>query len=198
MTIVEANREEFSKRQRILAGAMNVFTAYGFQRTTMDDIARECGISRPALYLEFKNKPDIFRAIGQQALESSMMEAEKALAGDGPLADRLVAAIDGAVLSVVKRYEATPHGAELVNLKHSIAADILASWHERLSGMISKAISREVALSGLADDGIDPQSLAEFMLDGLEGLKTRSADYQDRLGGVRQLATIVVRAIRPG
>ena len=37
------------KRARILDGAMKVFLAYGFSRTTMDDIARAADISRPAL-----------------------------------------------------------------------------------------------------------------------------------------------------
>ena len=39
---------------------MKVFLAYGFARTTMDDIARAADMSRPALYLLFKNKTDIY------------------------------------------------------------------------------------------------------------------------------------------
>ncbi|TIX07369.1 MAG: helix-turn-helix transcriptional regulator, partial [Mesorhizobium sp.] len=35
------------KRARILEGAMKVFLAYGFTRTTMDDIARAADMSRP-------------------------------------------------------------------------------------------------------------------------------------------------------
>ncbi|TIN71546.1 MAG: helix-turn-helix transcriptional regulator, partial [Mesorhizobium sp.] len=60
------------KRVRILDGAMKVFLAYGFSRTTMDDIARAADMSRPALYLLFKNKTDIFRAIAMMILSRSV------------------------------------------------------------------------------------------------------------------------------
>jgi AcrR family transcriptional regulator len=51
------------RRQRIMDGAMAVVLRYGFQRTTMDDVAKEAGISRPALYLLFKNKTEIYQAL---------------------------------------------------------------------------------------------------------------------------------------
>ena len=63
--------QENDRRARILDGALKVFLAYGFTRATMDDIARASDISRPALYLLFRNKTDIYRAIGEALLESS-------------------------------------------------------------------------------------------------------------------------------
>ena len=56
------------KRLRVLEGAMKVFLAYGFARTTMDDIARAADMSRPALYLLFRNKSEIYRAIAAAML----------------------------------------------------------------------------------------------------------------------------------
>ena len=59
------------KRHRVLDGAMRVFLSYGYQRVTMDDIAKTAEMSRPALYLLFKNKADIYRAIGERMFELS-------------------------------------------------------------------------------------------------------------------------------
>ena len=70
------------KRARILDGAMKVFLAYGYSRVTMDDIARAAEISRPALYLLFKNKADIYRAIGAMLLEQFGRAGAAALAGE--------------------------------------------------------------------------------------------------------------------
>ena len=39
----------------------------------MDDIAKQAGVSRPALYQLFKNKTDIFRALSQQLLLNAMI-----------------------------------------------------------------------------------------------------------------------------
>ena len=51
------------KQQAILEAAWMAFSTYGFRKTSMDDIAKGAGMSRPALYLHFKNKDAIFRAL---------------------------------------------------------------------------------------------------------------------------------------
>ena len=60
LKIVLRHRE--TKRKRILECAFDVVLRYGFTRMTMDDVAKEVGISRPALYLQFKNKGEIYSA----------------------------------------------------------------------------------------------------------------------------------------
>jgi AcrR family transcriptional regulator len=51
------------KRSRILTAALSVFLKYGFRRVNMNDIAQAAGVSRPALYVLFKNKEAIFVAV---------------------------------------------------------------------------------------------------------------------------------------
>ena len=51
------------KAQTILESAWQAFSAYGFRKTSMDDIARGAGMSRPAVYLHFRNKEAIFTAL---------------------------------------------------------------------------------------------------------------------------------------
>ena len=82
------NTEPDPKRARILQCAFAVVLRYGFQRTTMDDIAKEAGISRPALYLQFKNKTDIYRAIAEGNLGHALENAVRALDGEGSLEER--------------------------------------------------------------------------------------------------------------
>ena len=49
-----------SKKSKILTAARAVFLRYGYKRISMNDIAEAAGVSRPALYLLFKNKEEIF------------------------------------------------------------------------------------------------------------------------------------------
>ena len=49
-----------AKRFVIHAAAISEFSARGFNRTSMSNIAEAAGMSRPALYQYFKNKGDIF------------------------------------------------------------------------------------------------------------------------------------------
>ncbi|MDR2490242.1 MAG: TetR/AcrR family transcriptional regulator [Spirochaetaceae bacterium] len=52
--------EHEKRKHEILEKAMDVFIDEGFENTTIQKIAKHCGISRPILYTYFKNKRDIF------------------------------------------------------------------------------------------------------------------------------------------
>ena len=143
------------KRVRILDGAMKVFLAYGFSRTTMDDIARAADMSRPALYLQFKNKTDIFRAIAMMVLSRSIEAAKTALAGDGAFAERMMRAIDEALISMMGAVVASPHGAELLDMKSSLG-DLVGCWRGGLGEHIAAAIQGEVCQERRRSGGQGP------------------------------------------
>ncbi len=58
------------RKGEILKAARTVFVHKGFHRATMDDVAREVGISKGALYLCFASKESLLRAMIDQALTS--------------------------------------------------------------------------------------------------------------------------------
>lgn len=50
-------------KERIIKAAFKIFTKKGYHETTMDDIAKELGVSKAALYQYFKNKKDLLNEI---------------------------------------------------------------------------------------------------------------------------------------
>src|SRR6202048_4314792 len=46
-------------RERILAAAERCIERHGIRKTTMDDIAREVGLSRPSVYRYFADRDDL-------------------------------------------------------------------------------------------------------------------------------------------
>lgn len=66
-TKVLANRQ-----QLILDSARALFGRYGLEKTTVEDIAREAGISKGAIYLEFPNKEELYVAIVRQFKDSEL------------------------------------------------------------------------------------------------------------------------------
>src|SRR5687767_11593800 len=50
-------------RARIVAGARSHFLAHGFRGVTMDDLARELGMSKKTLYVSFPGKRDLLLAV---------------------------------------------------------------------------------------------------------------------------------------
>lgn len=51
------------RRERLLNTAATLFARWGFDKTSVEDIARETGISKGAVYLEFPSKDALFMAL---------------------------------------------------------------------------------------------------------------------------------------
>lgn len=187
------------KRARILEGALKVFAAYGFSRTTMDDIARAAELSRPALYLVFRNKPDIYRAIARCILSQIVVRARDALEGEGTLLERLDRMIQTALFEMLKDIEESPHGPELLDIKNTLAGDLFAEWRGEMLELLEAAITHEVREKDvdLAGRELTPRAMAETFLDALEGMKPRISDPLCHFDAARSNARVLVAALRP-
>lgn len=61
MAIAKSENEE--REHRILNAASKLIVHYGFDKTTVSDIAKEAGISKGAIYLHFDSKDALFEAL---------------------------------------------------------------------------------------------------------------------------------------
>lgn len=61
-------RIQNQNEQLILDAALEVFSAYGFRGTTVDQIAGKCGMSKPNLLYYFRRKADIYTAVLERTL----------------------------------------------------------------------------------------------------------------------------------
>ncbi len=55
------NKEEY--RRRIIISAGQIFSRYGFRKTTMDELARALKMGKSSIYYYFKSKEEIFEAV---------------------------------------------------------------------------------------------------------------------------------------
>ena len=69
-----------ARRQRVIKAGARVFLRFGFARATMGDIAEAAGMSRPALYLLFRDKEDVFEAVVAHWIEDSLARIGAGLA----------------------------------------------------------------------------------------------------------------------
>src|SRR5215471_15804519 len=61
-------RRAAHRPEEISAAALQVFARRGLHQTTLDDVAKEAGVSKGTIYLYFKNKEDLFIAAAQQVV----------------------------------------------------------------------------------------------------------------------------------
>jgi len=58
-----AAAREAQRRAEILEAAHGLYQRYGYKKTTMDEIAKAAGITKPTVYSYFKGKKDILIAL---------------------------------------------------------------------------------------------------------------------------------------
>jgi len=69
-------REKERRRQQIMVAPKRVFSLKGFNRATMEDIAKEAELSPGTLYLYFKNKEELYASLSLRILQYLLMRIE--------------------------------------------------------------------------------------------------------------------------
>ena len=116
-----------AKRDSIHVAAITEFSARGFSATSMANIAEAAGMSRPALYLHFENKSDIFRSAFVALFDDAVDAALLALGSDAPIIERLDGYLQRFDGDLWERTAASPHSDEIMLAKGVHAAAEVAS-----------------------------------------------------------------------
>jgi AcrR family transcriptional regulator len=66
----ETGADSEARRQRILDAAAELIIQYGYDKTTIGDVANRVGLSRGLIYLLFKNKDDLLEALLAREVQS--------------------------------------------------------------------------------------------------------------------------------
>lgn len=184
-----------SERQAAIeAAAFQAFAAYGYRRTSMDDIAKGAGMSRSALYLHYRNKEDIFRSLTKSYFAEAIAGMEAALCTSGQTPEQaLIAAFrakDGKFMDVVF---GTPHGAELLDAGMQISCDL----HRKAEAEKTALLTRWLASLSLPPDVGPPETVARTIMAATTGLKFPGQTLDGYRQGQRHLARLIARAISP-
>jgi AcrR family transcriptional regulator len=70
-------REKERRRQQIIIAAKRIFSAKGFNKATMEDIAKEAEISPGTIYIYFKNKDELYASLSIRILQHLNIRLER-------------------------------------------------------------------------------------------------------------------------
>ncbi len=159
------------RKEKILKAAFKVFSSKGFHKATMDDIAREAGVSKGTCYQYFKGKEAIFIATIDMTLERLLSEAEKAASGTTDPIERL--GLKG--LTFITRY------ADLQMMTMGLFTEILGGnkrlkrkakqVHERVAEFLSEEIEKGIREGKLRR--VDSNSVAHGLIGIAEAAGNR-------------------------
>lgn len=184
-------REEESKRVTILNSALEVILAYGFSKVTMDDIAKAAGISRPALYLFFKNKREIYRGCHDIWCENALVSMNMIAGQDHCPRDKAFQILKIGILDEVERLEQTAHGAELLEIKNDLSGDMLADFIQQVVDVLVKIIDQANNRSQFQS-----QMVASNIMFWLEGMKVQIKDPKSRIEALSGFLDLQFAAIK--
>jgi AcrR family transcriptional regulator len=109
----QTNEKQEERRTQIIDAGWECFIQYGFAKTSMDDIAKKAGVSRPLIYLQFKNKDEIFVEALRQTTNAEIAAAKKAAAADLNNKETLAAIYEELVVRNWARLHKTHGGVDM-------------------------------------------------------------------------------------
>ena len=144
-------REKKLRRGQIMDAAKKVFSAKGFNRATMEEIASEAELSPGTLYLYFKNKEELHTSLSINILQFLTRELKSFVDRDDMGAEEKLHALKDAFIMV---YEHDP--LVLINLFHLQSGETL----KNLSGDALESIKKTSAealstITSIVKEGIE-------------------------------------------
>jgi len=170
-----------NKSERVLAASLSCFKQYGFKRTSMEDLAKAADMSRPALYLLFKNKTDIFRSLSEAFHAKTLSSAKQALAEKPSIQEKISAAVTARMTPLYTLAHESAHGPELFDVNQSTSGDINAKADDTFLQMLTGALETSLSAGEITGgpDNLAPREFAQLLLASAIGLKSFAFSAQD-------------------
>lgn len=192
---MSSDRLEIDKKKIIADAAFAVFAEHGFRKTSMQLIAQKAQMSRPALYLHFQSKEDVFGFLVLSFFKKVEAQIHTLLVpGADPtslLSDVFDAFDPNGVMAVLLDAE---HGDELMTVKNeSVQTEIQQIEANMLKGLTNWLLDEA------EQDRIicpAPDITAQTILSSYYGLKSPRPSYQVYKARTSQLAQLLGKGLR--
>jgi AcrR family transcriptional regulator len=166
------------KKSRILAAARSVFLSYGYKRVNMNDIAEAAGMSRPALYVLFKNKEEIFIAAFLRWVDETIAQVEAAMAQTASPKEKLARAFEIWAVGPFELTTASPAAQELVDCNFMFAQAARKQGDATFEATIAPVVAN-LSETIPAASRIAPGRIAHVLVGAVRGFKQASATPDD-------------------
>ena len=125
------SKNKNEKREVILHAAWALIRHYGFNKTTIDDIAKKAKVGKGTVYLYFRSKKEIMLSLTDLTNQRITGQLERIAAGDQPPEERLRACIKYRIMTLFDLVNSYPHSEDVI-------ASILPEIVERLDGHVRR------------------------------------------------------------
>jgi len=183
--------DRLTKTAEVVRSATNVFLRYGFARTTMGDLAAAAALSRPALYLLFPCKDDVFAAVVHRLDAEWHAETRAAVGRHRTVEARLRYACGKWADHGIELVATHPDAKDLFDLRFPAVREMYEHFEIFLAGLIDEAIPG----SGLKASA---RELARSVIYAMRGIKDAATSPAEmRVLADLQVSLLVAALERP-
>jgi AcrR family transcriptional regulator len=181
-----------AKQRRVISAATGVFLKYGYGRVTMHDLASAAGISRPALYLIFPKKEEVFRGVVRELARQTSDEVRQGLGALTSPVDKLRFVCEVWIVRPFDWITQSPETREVYESSHAFAQDVVEDSLKSFERDLLSAMAR--LPKGALPRGVLPAHAARLMAGAIVGLKTRCRNSAELRDEIHALIATMIRA----
>jgi len=182
-----------SKEEQVLTAARSVFMRYGFKRATMSDLADAAQMSRPALYLIFSSKEEVFRALVTQIFTELLREVRAGVSKHEDVAAQLTCAFEIWCVRPFEMIQASPDAKDILESGYEFATEMteraFADFETILSDILRPIVSSQ------ADPPLSSEQLAHILTTAAQGFKESASSAVQLRQLIEGLITIVLAGL---
>ena len=183
-------------RAKLMDAAEACFDRYGVAKTTMDDIAKMAGVSRPTVYRHFEDRDNLILAVVMRRSRQLIDRAVKFISKQGSFEDQLVEGL----LFLVEKGRKDPFVRLLVTPEHhDVATRVLgsSSLPVELTFEMWEPILIAARDGGQLRDDLDFEAISRWLTYLIILLLGRLDIEEDVASQREMLRTFVVPAFMP-
>ena len=177
-----------SRRDQIIDAATSVFLRYGYARTTMSDIAKAAGLTRPTLYLSFPDKERIFAAVVDKMIVDKLADIRARLPQYETFEEKLRFACEAWAAEGYELMQAHPDAADLFDQDFQSVCTGYGAFEALLAELIRAPLQ-----STMPD--LPPEEAAHAIVAALDGFEESADSAAEMRGLIAIHARLVAKAI---
>ena len=182
-----------AKKAKVVEAAQKVFFRYGYRRVTMADLAEAADMSRPALYLLFCNKEEVFKATLKAFTAGTLAELHGGLPAQATLKEKLRYAFEVWAIRPFILLMASPDAKELIDCSFTFARDTIDRSYTAFEAELEAILA---PLEGRAGP-LTPAAIARILTRSVHGFKETASSPDELRALVDGLLTMVLAPLDP-
>jgi AcrR family transcriptional regulator len=158
--------QKTDKRDAILQAAWKLIRHYGYNKTTVEDIAQSAGVGKGTVYLHFRSKAEIMLALTDLTNQRIERDLEQIAVKHAPPADRLRECLLHRVMTLFDIVHRYPHSQDVIASLLPAIVQRLERYVRRHGELLGDILREGVAAGELAVD--DPAATGQLLADVFE------------------------------